>query len=218
MNRVTPLLLCWLFVPALKAQDGSRATPLDTAQARSTLAIRPDGAIRKSIVVRRSYERRPAKGLVVEPVSGNPTSPAGSIDSDAALIDVEVLHYEDKGTVERPYVPLPILFVVGDDTLLDETSRRNVDEMASILRDLSAADRGVRFEIQGHTSAEGDTAANQALSDSRASRILSLLLARGVEAKTLSTVGLGEEAAQHPETASEAERQLDRRVLIVRTR
>ncbi|MCB1206570.1 MAG: OmpA family protein [Verrucomicrobiae bacterium] len=121
-------------------------------------------------------------------------------------------------TVERPYVPLPFLFVVGQDSLRDASSRRNVKEMSSILKGLKSRDGQVRFEIQGHISAEGETKANRTLSENRASRIRSLLLPRGVEARILNPVGLGEGAAQHGKNAPEAERQLDRRVLIVRTK
>lgn len=181
-----------------------QAEALDPSAARAGLSVKPPRNPVKSSanIVSRTYERRPAKGLEVE------TGPA-------AEIDVEVVHRSDGTTEVRPYVPLPILFVVNSDQLLDATSRSNVDAMAEVLRDLSSSE-GASFSVQGHTSAEGGTAENQLLSERRASRIQALLTAKGVEAKTLKAIGLGEDAARFSESAPERERQQDRRVLIVR--
>jgi outer membrane protein OmpA-like peptidoglycan-associated protein len=203
------LLLLALPIPS-RAQQ---AEALDPAVARAGLSVKPPRNPVKSTaeIVKRSYERRPAKGLEVE------TGAAATTAAATAEIDVEVVHRSDGTTEVRPYVPLPILFVVNSDQLLDETSRSNVDAMAGVLRDLCSSE-GAGFSVQGHTSAEGGRAANQALSERRAARIHALLTAGGVEAKALTAIGLGEDAARVSENAPERERQQDRRVLIVRMR
>lgn len=186
-----------------------QASPLNEPATRATLGVKPPRNPVKSSapIVRRTYERKAVKGIGVE---------TGAAEPQAIIeVDVEVVHRSDGTMEERPFVPLPILFVVSRDVLLDETSRANADKMAGILRDL-VTQQGARFTIQGHTSAEGDAAANQTLSEARASRIHAMLLAKGVPASSLAMIGLGEDCAQSPETAPESSRQLDRRVLIVR--
>jgi outer membrane protein OmpA-like peptidoglycan-associated protein len=196
-------------IPCLATAQQAEA--LDPAAARAGLSVKPPRNPVKSSanIVSRTYERRPAKGLEVE------TGPAATTAAASAEIDVEVVHRSDGTTEVRPYVPLPILFVVNSDQLLDETSRSNVDAMAEVLRDLSSSE-GANFSVQGHTSAEGGTAENQLLSELRAARIQALLTAKGVDAKFLKAIGLGEDAARFSESAPERERQQDRRVLIVR--
>jgi outer membrane protein OmpA-like peptidoglycan-associated protein len=146
------------------------------------------------------------KGLVVETGEAAPAT---------REIDVEVVHRSDGTTEERPFVPLPILFVVGTDNLLDDTSRTNSEKMAGILKDLIERENA-RFTIQGHTSADGDAGANQTLSERRAERILATLVARGVPSASMDRLGLGEDCARVADTAAEAQLQQDRRVLIVR--
>lgn len=204
-----------LALPALLAATpflrGEEAPPLDAERARTALGIRYRNPVKSSSpIVKRTYERRPAKGLDVE------AGAAAGADA-GELVDVEIVHREDGSTEVRPFVPLPILFVVNSDQLLDETSRRNVEAMAGVLRELSA-DGPAHFAVQGHTSAEGARDSNQTLSQRRAARIEALLAAKGVEAKALTAVGLGEDAARFPEHAPEPQRQEDRRVLIVRMR
>jgi outer membrane protein OmpA-like peptidoglycan-associated protein len=197
----------WLGVACLLlplASSAQEAAPLNVPAARAALATKPPRNPVKSSapIVKRTYERRPAKGLVVE--TGAP-----------AEVDVEVVHRSDGTTEERPYVSLPILFVVNSDSLLDDTSRSNAARMADVLRELIAGEQAT-FAIQGHTSAEGTGEANQTLSDRRAARIQAMLLGQGLPPQALSAIGLGEAAAQFPESAPEVQRQQDRRVLIVR--
>ncbi|HRQ87914.1 MAG TPA: OmpA family protein [Bacteroidia bacterium] len=170
------------------------ASPLDEAAARAGLSTRPPRNPTKSNspIVSRIYERNPEKGL-----------------------DVEIIHRKDRTTEERPFVSLPILFVVGKDELLDETSRSNLVKMAAILKELCEGERA-EFTIQGHTSAEGGELENLRLSEARAARIRAELVAHGVSSARISALGLGESAARFPETASETMLQQDRRVLVVR--
>jgi outer membrane protein OmpA-like peptidoglycan-associated protein len=201
--KLTRLILASLGLFTLPAM-AQQAQPLDVDAARAALSTKPPRNPVKSTspIVKRTYERRAGKGLAVE--TGTP-----------ATVEVEVVHRADGTTEEHPFVCLPILFVVSTDTLLDATSRANADQMAGILSDLIQKENA-RFTLQGHTSAEGDAGANQTLSEQRAARILALLTAKGVPSTALTPLGLGETCAQAAETAPEPQRQLDRRVLIVR--
>lgn len=182
--------------------SAQEAQPLDMQAARAALSTRPPRNPVKSSapIVKRTYERRAAKGLGLE--TGAPVS-------------VEIIHRSDGSTEEHPFVSLPILFVVNSDTLLDATSRMNADQMATLLSELIQKENA-RFVIQGHTSAEGDTLANLTLSEHRADRIHALLTSKGVPAASLISLGLGETCATASESAPEAQLQQDRRVLIVR--
>jgi outer membrane protein OmpA-like peptidoglycan-associated protein len=202
--KCTILCLSAVFLFSLYV-SAQQAAPLDEAVARASLSIKPPRNPVKSSspIVKRTYERRAAKGLTVE---------TGAAEAAA---EVEVIHRADGSTEEHPFVPLPILFVVNSDQLLDATSRANAAKMAGILTDLIEKEKAV-FAIQGHTSAEGDAAANQQLSERRADRLLAMLTDQGVAAAQLTAQGLGEDCARFPESASEAQLQQDRRVLIVR--
>jgi len=185
-----------------------QAAPLNAEAARAGLSIKPPRNPVKSSspIVKRTYERRAVKGLTVE---------TGAAAAAATEVDVEVIHRADGSTEEHPFVPLPILFGVNSDQLLDATSRANAAKMAGILTELIEREKAV-FAIQGHTSAEGDAAANQQLSERRANRLLAMLTGQGVAAAQLTAQGLGEDCARFPDTASESQLQQDRRVLIVR--
>ncbi len=201
--KLTRLILAFVGLFSLPVM-AQQAQPLDVEAARAALSAKPSRNPVKSTspIVKRSYERRAGKGLAVE--TGAPIT-----------VEVEIIQREDGTTEEHPFVSLPILFVVNSDTLLDATSRMNADQMASILNDLIHKENA-RFALQGHTSAEGDTEANQTLSGQRAASILAVLTAKGVPSSALVPLGLGETCAQFSETAPDSQRQLDRRVLIVR--
>jgi outer membrane protein OmpA-like peptidoglycan-associated protein len=135
---------------------------------------------------------------------------------NAKGVNVEIVEYASGQKEEHPYVPVPLLFKVDTDELLDDVSRRNLRELAAILHDLS--EKGARFVIQGHTSAEGSADHNKVLSDKRAQKIRSLLVeGLGIPADAVKdTIGFGSEFAHSSANAPEAQRQQDRRVLIVR--
>ncbi|HRH16568.1 MAG TPA: OmpA family protein [Aquabacterium sp.] len=62
-----------------------------------------------------------------------------------------------------------------------------LDEMAGVLADMS--DR--RFEIVGHTDADGARGSNVALSMARAMTVKDHLAARGIRAESMATLGMG---------------------------
>jgi outer membrane protein OmpA-like peptidoglycan-associated protein len=185
-----------LFATVLAASAAAQtAAPLDAAAAKAALsqqAVKPR-FVPKSPIKSRTYTRT-AKGA-----------------------DVEIVEYADGQKEEHPYVAVPILFVRGKDELFDPVSATNVRKTAEILRDIMATDPKARFTIQGHSSAEGDFTLNQDLSDKRAKKIRSLLVeGQGLDGTRLAQVGFGPAHALAAATASEDERQKDRRVLIVR--
>lgn len=191
--------LALLVMPAFS--QAQTAAPLDEDLARKSLATKPPRNPVKSAapVVKRTHERRATKGLDVE-------------------VDVEVIHRSDGSTEEHLFVPLPILFVVNSDEILDEVSRANVHKLAGLMQEICGSSITASFSIQGHTSAEGEAESNRQLSERRAARIQTLLAAQGVPTSSLTAMGLGENVARFPETASESHLKQDRRVLVVRMR
>jgi outer membrane protein OmpA-like peptidoglycan-associated protein len=119
---------------------------------------------------------------------------------------------------ELPYVTLPVLFVRETAELLDAESRSNLEQMASVINTVCAAEPDALFDIEGHTSTEGAPEINATLSLARARRVFDELTMRyGVSASVLHVHGYGASYALHPQ-GTEAEMQMDRRVLIVRTK
>lgn len=147
---------------------------------------------------------RPAPGVVVRP---------RVYDRARNVVVVE----SAEGTQqEMPYVALPILFAIGSDQLLDATSRADLAAMAATLLEVHQAEPNARFEIEGHTSADGSAQSNLDLSVARASAVFSALVNDyGVPVEILSAVGYGEDYAVYPD-GTEAQMQQDRRVLLVR--
>ena len=197
--RTSILILSFLLGPvSLHAQN---AEPMDAAAARAALS-QPSKKSRftpKAAIKSRTYTRN-AKGAGVEIIEYEPAAPGAEPVRE-----------------ERPYIAVPILFVRAKDDLLDAVSAANVQKTAAILRELMAADPKAKFTIQGHTSAEGDAAWNQTLSDQRAGKIYSLLVeGQGVDGSRLAKVGFGPTYATAPAEAPEDLRQQDRRVLVVR--
>ena len=193
MKPLLLILLATLLTP-LHAQ-----TPLDPAATERALSFRVRNPVKSTApVIKRTYTRKPVKGLGVE-------------------VDVEIAEHSDGTTTERPFVAVPILFIRSTDQLLDDLSQQNVFALAQVLRTVLAKDPRARFSIQGHTSAEGNAEPNQQLSDARARKIHTLLTqAHGIPAGCLNQVGFGEQWAAATEDAPEPLRQKDRRVLVVR--
>lgn len=192
-------MLLLLTASALLHSAAPAQTALDTQRATQSLSTRIRNPVKSTApILRRTYERKAGKGLDVE-------------------IDVEVIHREDGSREEHAYVPVPILFRVGTDSLLDELSHQNVLALAGVLRGILEKEPAARFTIQGHTSAEGAETDNQALSEDRARKIHHLLTtAHHISDSSLSSVGFGEQCVTATEIAPETQRQKDRRVLVVR--
>jgi len=130
-----------------------------------------------------------------------------------------VVLVEDQGeSRELPYVTLPVLFVKETSELLDEESRNALQQVAGVILAISKTEAGTVFDIEGHTSTDGTDEYNAELSASRAQRVYDELTLRyGVPAGVLSAHGYGESFPMYPQ-GNEAEMQMDRRVLVVRTK
>ncbi|MEC3877078.1 OmpA family protein [Chryseobacterium salviniae] len=73
---------------------------------------------------------------------------------------------------------------------------------------------GGNYLLEGQTDAKGSEAYNLKLSRERAAAVVAALDARGVDANALKSIGVGESKATVAETASDAERQVDRKVVV----
>ncbi len=179
------------------------AVVLDPAQVRTQLSLAP-----RAVVV-----PAPLPGSTVKTTTTTTLVPRRY----NAGRNVVVVTQEDK-TVELPYVTLPVLFVKETAELLDQESRAALEQVAAVIRDVSKTEPGVVFDIEGHTSTEGTDEFNMQLSAARAQRVFEELTQRyGVPASVLSAHGYGEGYPQFP-NGTEPQKQLDRRVLVVRTR
>ena len=119
-------------------------------------------------------------------------------------------------TAGDPDVPaeVSVMLRIGfefDSADLTAASRRDLDQVAEALADAEMA--GVSVTLEGHTDATGD-AGNLALSQRRASAVVTYLVRRGIARGRLRPVGYGEDRPL-PALARDDDRQ--RRVEIVRT-
>jgi outer membrane protein OmpA-like peptidoglycan-associated protein len=141
------------------------------------------------------------------------TVPRRVYDNERNVVVIE----EQGQTRELNYVTLPVLFEVETNALLDGESRVALEEIAMVIKEISAQTPGTKFDIEGHTSTEGTSEYNMELSATRAKRVFDELTQRyGIPASLLTAHGYGENYAMYPK-GSEEEMQLDRRVLVVRT-
>ncbi len=102
-----------------------------------------------------------------------------------------------------------IFFDFGKATIRQESSSK-IDAAAKIIM----ADGGT-YVLEGQTDKKGSDAYNLKLSQQRAASVVSALEARGVSSNVLKSRGVGEAKAQVPESASDAERLLDRKVIVI---
>jgi outer membrane protein OmpA-like peptidoglycan-associated protein len=73
---------------------------------------------------------------------------------------------------------------------------------------------GGHYLLEGRTDAKGSEVYNLKLSRERAASVVAALDARGVDANSVKSVGVGKAKATVPATASDAERQADRKVVV----
>ncbi len=100
-------------------------------------------------------------------------------------------------------------FKFGTTELVPE-SKRQLDNIVAILK----AFPDVKLKIGGYTDKKGDDAANLKLSDNRAKAVKAALEKAGVGAQVPEAEGYGEEFAKVPETASDKEREADRKTSV----
>ena len=102
-----------------------------------------------------------------------------------------------------------ILFNFNKATVRPESGSK-LDQAAEIIK----SSNGGTFLLTGHTDKKGNDAYNLKLSRQRAAAVVSELEKRGVNGNQLKSVGVGERDATVPETASDAERLIDRKVEV----
>ncbi len=143
-----------------------------------------------------------------------PGHPTRVYNSERSVVVVE-----DQGqSRELPYVTLPVLFVKGTAKLLDDESRAALQQVADVILAVSKTEPASVYDIEGHTSTDGSDPDNMDLSAARAKSVYEVLTqVYGVPATSLSAHGYGESFPMYP-TGTEAEMQMDRRVLVVRTK
>lgn len=135
---------------------------------------------------------------------------------DARVYNLETNTVIVKGR-EYPFVSIPVLFEKETARLLDTESRDTLTTTAAAILNVLKTQPSAVFDIEGHTSTDGDTDFNLKLSADRARRVLDELTNRyQVPVSALTAHGYGESYPDHP-NGTEAEMVLDRRVLVVRT-
>ncbi len=106
---------------------------------------------------------------------------------------------------------LNLLFETGSADLTTD-AKQHLDSLSQALAHPELAQ--ARFLIEGHTDTVGDRAANQALSERRAAEVVRYLVARGIDAGRLQSLGRGQDGllVATPEQVPEAR---NRRVHVV---
>ena len=102
-----------------------------------------------------------------------------------------------------------ILFNFNKATLRPE-SEPKLDVAAKYIKEFN----GGQYLVVGHTDKKGSDAYNLKLSRERAASVVKALEARGVKAEQLKSKGVGEAEATVAETASDADRLVDRKVEV----
>ncbi|WP_292009006.1 OmpA family protein [Chryseobacterium sp.] len=102
-----------------------------------------------------------------------------------------------------------ILFDFNKATIRPESNAK-LDQAAKIIKEAPAEN----FVIIGTTDAKGAAAYNLNLSRQRAASVVKALESRGVDGSRLKSIGIGSQEATVPATASDAERMIDRKVIV----
>jgi outer membrane protein OmpA-like peptidoglycan-associated protein len=177
--------------------------PLDVKlQVDKDYAIMYVGAERAGLVPTANF----ARSKVVEfHLSANPRFPA-YLREIVVAVGIDRL-YEGL-TTTGVVTTRGILFDSGSDRLRPESNRTLVDLHEALTRAGT-----LTVDIEGHTDAVGDDAANLQLSERRAAAVVRDLIERGVAADRLRAVGLGESKPVAPNDTPEGRRE-NRRVVI----
>lgn len=228
-------LFCLMQMP-LHAQV-TIVTPAPVPGGASAQVVRPAVRVLDPVVVRQQLSTAPRMVVIPTPpastvtvpvtqpvevvkttktttVVDTPGQPRRVYNSERNVVIVEGVNE----TRELPYVTLPVLFVKETSELLDNESRVALEQVAGVILAVAKTEAGTLFDIEGHTSTDGTDEYNVTLSAARAQRIYDELTQRyGVPATMLSAHGYGESFPMYPNGA-EDQMQMDRRVLVVRTK
>lgn len=197
LRRLAPLALAAAFATGALAQ-----TAPETPDTRSMIeALKPmtTRSLRNLVV-------RPAAASAPEAAPASaPTAPQTVATPPAAPPPAA----EPAPPAEAPSLSLAILFEFGA-ARIQAASVPTLENLAAAMQapELAAS----RFRIEGHTDAKGAAAVNLRLSRARADEVRRFLVARGVAAARLQSVGLGSTQPADPADPLAA---ANRRVRIV---
>ena len=107
-------------------------------------------------------------------------------------------------------IALYINFDTGQATIRPD-SKPIIDQIVQMMK----ANAGLELIVEGHTDNVGDVQSNQFLSENRAKAVAAAIVAQGIEAKRLSTVGYGQDKPI-ADNSSEDGRAKNRRVELVK--
>lgn len=147
---------------------------------------------------------RSFRGIRISTTQDAPGQPAQQQSSQQSA--------QQQSAQQAPSVTVYLYFRSGSAELADDFSRRQLAAVGKAL----AAMPGARFEIGGHTDAQGSDSANQLLSEQRAHAIRQQLVADyGLAAENIIAKGYGE-SQPVADNDTEAGRAKNRRVVIKR--
>lgn len=178
-------------------QHLSLAPEIVLARVRSQLRP-PPGVVLKFDRGKLSVEGAAPHQWIAETQRLAPLIPGVAEFDDTNLIDKDL--DELRLQIERQV----IRFAVGKDRVAPGQSQAIkdlTDQIRLLAAQAPAVGRVVRIEIIGHTDTEGDENANQRLSDSRATRALSMLTASGVSKDIFFIRGAASKEPVRPETS-----------------
>lgn len=200
--------------PAVRAPVNRRVVGKTLRVAPRRVAVAP--AVRRPLVRPLVRPRVLAPRVVVAPRVPVPIVPVRRVyHPERSIVEVET---EGGQTEEMPYVAVPVMFASGSADFADAESYKAVEDMANVVQDVLKESPEATFDVEGHTSTDGSAEENLDLSARRAKRVYDELTLRyGINPEVLSAHGHGESYAVYP-GGSEDELQLDRRVLLVRTK
>ena len=148
--------------------------------------------------------------LSVFPVSAQPRADASVEEIVQALTPQPKTRSLGRNMkVEPAKIDLTINFDF-DSAKLKEESKPQLERLAQALKNENLIN--LRFQIEGHTDAQGTAAYNDALSTRRAASVVSFLSQSGVESQRLQSVGKGFRDLLEPEDPKSAK---NRRVRIL---
>jgi len=140
----------------------------------------------------------------------------GILDKDDACPTVPGLKEYQGCPPPKPAVDKQVTEILRDilfdfnKATINAQSNPKLDKAAEIIKAAPAEN----FVIIGMTDKKGSDSYNLNLSRQRAAAVVKALEARGVNSSTLKSIGIGSQEATVPATASDAERQADRKVVV----
>jgi OmpA-OmpF porin, OOP family len=169
-----------------------------------------DAREREAEAAARDAERATRELETQARVAEEQTRAAQAADERSRDLERELEELEARDTDRGLVLTLgDVLFDTGAATLKPGAAT-TIDRLAQFMRDYP--ERAVR--IEGHTDAAGSDEANQALSERRAQAVREALVARGLDAARIATLGYGE-ARPIAGNDTPGGRQQNRRVEIV---